>query len=259
MKELEELLCPAGLCAGVGREAPLPRVDFCAVQRAGKKCCTFLKVFTETGTHGRINASETIPTRNLSNFSFLENCLTACLHVQLLGGYLVVCLAQSQGSKGIITFQGRIRLCIFPLCYSHLVSASGNSLFLPAMSPTAPGQHRSRSVGFPAWPEAPSRGTTRFPPPLSGVSMLLDPFHSVECHLLASPLISPRRRIARLRGAGHMLRFLNQLQLSVEARAAGEAPTALLCPRTAVPPGQSSAAQTLSFDPARSRGGRRRL
>lgn len=45
--------------------------------------------------------------------------------------------------------------------------------------------------------------------------MLFDPFQSIQCHLLASPLISPRRRIALLRGAGHMLRFLNQLQLFV--------------------------------------------
>lgn len=68
MKELEERLRAAGLCAGAGREAPLPRVDFCAVQRAGEKCCTVLKVLTETGTHCRIIASETISIRNLSNF-----------------------------------------------------------------------------------------------------------------------------------------------------------------------------------------------
>lgn len=164
---------------------------------------------------------------------------------KVLGWYLGVCLAQSQGSKHIVTFQGRIRLCISPSRHSHLVSASGNSLFLPAMSHIAPGQHCRHSVGYPAWPEAPSRGTTRSPPPFSGVSMLLDPFHSIECHLLASLLISPRRRIARLRGAGHTLRFLSQLQLLVEARAAGEAGTALLRPRCAVAPGQSSAAEVV--------------
>lgn len=50
----------------------------------------------------------------------------ACLHVQLLGWYTGVCLAQSQGSEYVITFQGRSRLRISPSRYSCLISASGN-------------------------------------------------------------------------------------------------------------------------------------
>lgn len=135
----------------------------------------------------------------------------ACLHIQLLGWYLGLCLARSQGSERILTFQGRSRLRISPSCGSCWISASGNPLLSPAMSPITPGQRCSLRAGVPACPEAPSRGRTRSPPPSSGVSMLFDPFQSMQCHLLASPLISPHRRIAQLREGGHTLRFLNQL------------------------------------------------
>lgn len=151
------------------------------------------------------------------------------MRIQLLGWYLGVCLAQSQGSNSIIAFQGRSKLCNSLSCYSHSVSAlvtSSSSLQCP------PWLWDSIAVsvpGYPAWPAAPSRGKTPCPPPFLGVSMLFDPFRSIQCHhLLANPLISPRCRTAPLREAGRTLWFPNQLGLLAEARAAGGTATALL-------------------------------
>lgn len=73
----------------------------------------------------------------------------ACLHVQLLGRYTGVCLAQSQDSEYVIAFQGRSRLRISPSRYSCSISASGNPLLLPAMSAITLGQHCSLSAGVP--------------------------------------------------------------------------------------------------------------
>lgn len=106
-----------------------------------------------------------------------------------------------------IAFQGRNRLCISPSHHSCSTSAFGNPHLLPSMS-LSPQDSTAVSVrGYPAWPEAPHDlpcwGKTHSPPPSSGVSMLLDPFQSIQCHLLASPLISPHRSIALLRASGN--------------------------------------------------------